>query len=589
MTVEAAADFGFVGPAYEAPMLLQDAQRLINWYLEVSGDPRSKEPTALLGCPGLSPVASTKAGQVRGSWVLPGNQSALVVTADTVYLVTVTVPATQTSIAQFSVTSVGTLATNSGPVSIRDNGVAFGAKGGYAVIVDGANGYFYRLAGAGSVSFTAALTSGSATITPASGIPDGVVIGAGVTLTDSGGVIPANTTISSVSFNSVTLTMSANATGNSPTDTVTVNIPAFGRITDPAFLGSDRVSFIEGWLLFNQPNTRTFYTNAATPYTLLFAGSFFALKDSSTDNLVSHMENKREFWAFGERTLEVWYDQGGKNFGFSRIPGVGPQIGCAAKHSLARMGEKLVWLARNEQGENTVAVTNQYGWETISTHAVEHALAGYPVVSDAIGFVYQEEGHTFYVLVLPTADTCWCYDETASTRLGRPIWHQRLSWDTGTGSYHRFRGNCFMNFADLRIVGDFTTGQLHQMSRSVYTDAGNVLRCQRRTPHVWAPETRKRIFQSSLQLEFTPGVGLQTGQGSAPRVMIRWSNDGGFKWSNEHWVDIGAAGRTRNRAILRRLGYARDRVWEANYSDPTPRDIVGATLFGETEEEADAA
>jgi hypothetical protein len=567
-------------------MTLQDAQRLINWYCELSAVPHSKEPIALLGCPGLDPVISTIAGPVRGCWVLPGNQTALVVTGANVYLMTITVPATSTSIAQFAVTFVGTLLTNSGRVVIRDNGVAFGGKGGYAVLVDGTYGYFYRLAGAGTVSFTAALTTGSPTITPASGIPDGIVIGTGVTLTDTGAVIPGGTTIASVNFNSVTLTMSAAATGNSPTDTVTVNIPAFGQITDPAFLGADRIAFIEGWLIFNQPGTRTFYTNAATPYTLLFAASFYALKDSSTDNLVTLFENKRELWLIGERTSEVWFVQSGaaaKNFGFARVPGVGPQIGCAAKHSITRMGERLVWLAQNEQGQNTVVVTNQYSWETISNHAIEHQITSIPVESDALGDVYQEEGHTFYLITFPAGDLTLSFDEKNG------LWHQRASFDVGAGVYHRHRANCFMNFADLRLVGDYTTGQIHRFSRSIYTDAGAVLRCTRRAPHVWDRESRKRVFQSSLQLEFTPGVGLSVGQGSDPQVMIRWSNDGGFTWSNEHLVGIGKIGQTKNRAILRRLGFARDRVWEASFSDPVARDIIGATLFGEAEAEEDAA
>jgi hypothetical protein len=66
--------------------------------------------------------------------------------------------------------------------------------------------------------------------------------------------------------------------------------------------------------------------------------------------------------------------------------------------------------------------------------------------------------------------------------------------------------------------------------------------------------------------------------------MLRWSNDGGFTWSNEHWLPIGAAGATRNRAKINRLGQARDRVYEINFTDPTPRDIIGATLFGEAED-----
>lgn len=141
-----------------------------------------------------------------------------------------------------------------------------------------------------------------------------------------------------------------------------------------------------------------------------------------------------------------------------------------------------------------------------------------------------------------------------------------------------------MDLSDLRLVGDYVTGQIHQMSRQFYTDAGNPLRAQRRTKHVWKKADRTRITQSSLQIEFTPGVGLQSGQGLTPQAMLRWSNDGGFTWSNEHWRTIGQAGFTKNRAKWNRLGYARDRVFEVNFSDPTPRDIIGATLFLEPED-----
>jgi hypothetical protein len=87
------------------------------------------------------------------------------------------------------------------------------------------------------------------------------------------------------------------------------------------------------------------------------------------------------------------------------------------------------------------------------------------------------------------------------------------------------------------------------------------------------------VFFSQLQIEFTPGVGLQVGQGSNPQCMLRWSSDGGFSWSTEQWSSIGAAGETRNRAIWYLLGEDRDRVWEASFTDPVPRDIIGATCF----------
>lgn len=571
-------DFGLVGPSYQAPMLLQNAENCINFYVEMDEGTTPKEALALLATPGLTPIINTQTGPCRGFWALPGNTTALLVVANACYYIQTIAPATATAIAQFSATNVGTLLTATGPVIIRDNGVTFGGKGGYAVIVDGTYGYYFRIAGAGSIVFTAAVANTSPTVTPAGGLPIGLLLGTGCTLSAASGFIPAATTIISVSYSALTFTMSANATGTNAADTVTLTLPQFGQITDPGFLGADHVAFIEGWLILNQPGTRTFYTTGPVPYTLLFPGSFFALKDSSTDNLITLYELNRELWLVGERTTEVWFNAGGGNFAFSRIPGVGPQIGCAAKYSIARYENSLIWFCRNEQGENTVCITAQYATETVSNHAVEHAWSQYAQTSDAIGFVYQEEGHAFYVLTFPTADATWVMD------IEQRMWHQRVSSDPATGAPHRHRSNCYANLQDLRLVGDYATGQVHLMSRSVYTDAGTTIRRQRRSPHVWSKENRNRVFQSAIQIEFTPGVGLQMGQGFDPQAMLRWSNDGGFTWSNEHWSSIGKAGATKNRAKWNRLGRARDRVYELNFSDPVPCDVIGATLWGEGEE-----
>ena len=69
-----------------------------------------------------------------------------------------------------------------------------------------------------------------------------------------------------------------------------------------------------------------------------------------------------------------------------------------------------------------------------------------------------------------------------------------------------------------------------------------------------------------------------SGQGSDPECILRWSNDGGFTWGNDHILKIGKAGEYKRRAIRRRLGYARDRVYEVVVTDPVYRVIVSAEL-----------
>lgn len=563
------ADFGFCGSAYEAPNYRQDTQRLVNWYLEKSEDSKSKMPTTLLGAPGLDPLMSLGIGPVRGSWVLPGGQTAIAVCAERVYRIDVTVPPSQLQIAQFSTTQVGTLLTNSGPVCIRDNGA-----GRYAVLVDGPNGYYYRIDGAGSFAFEGTPISGNATLGYSGTLPTQIVIGSAITGT---GIAPGSTIIA-VSPSLGQITLSLPATSSPGAVSLTVTLAAFARITDPSFLGADRVAFIDGWLIFNQPGTQNFYTTAPVPYTLLFDGSFFAKNDTNSDNLVTLSDNNRELWLIGEVHTEIWFDGGGAQFAFQRIPGASPPIGCAAKHSITRFGDTLVWLGKNREGENIVVQTQQYTWGRISNHALEAAIASYPQVEDAVGYAYQDIGHLFYVLSFPTADVTWVFD--ASTQ----EWHERASYDSSTAQFHRHRSNCYMNFQNLRLVGDYQSGQIHNMSRKVYTDAGEPLISIRRCQPVWSRTDRKRVFHSALQIEFSPGVGLQTGQGSSPQAMMRMSDDGGATFGTERWQGIGKAGEMKNRAIWRRLGHARDRVYEVRYSDPTPRDVVGATLMAQGSE-----
>lgn len=556
-------DPGIVGSAYDAPDPYQDSQKSINYYVETSQDEKSKMPTALLSAPGLDSLIELAVGQVRGCWVLPGGEKAVVVSGSTAYLVQMIVPPTQTSLAQFTTSIIGTLLTNSGQVVIRDNG-----PGGYAVIVDGPYGYYYRIAGAGTTSFVGDFILGSTTISVAS-IPSDLIVGSEI----SNGTIGPGVTVTAININALEIEMSAGALGSASGVTTTVTLASFAQITDPYFMGADRVAFIDGWLIFNKPGTQTFYTTAPVPYTLIFDPLFFALKDSSSDNLITMETLNRELWLVGERSTEIWFDAGGAQFAFQRIPGAAPPIGCTSPQSISLCGDSLCWLGRTVEGQNVVVQTQQYTVQRISTHAIEAAIASYPQITDAIAYAYEDQGHLFYVLTFPTADKTWVYDFSTGK------WHERASYDSATGEFHRHQSNCFMNLQNIRMVGDYQNGKLYNMARTIYDNDGELLVGLRRCPHIWSRENRQRIFHGSLQIEFAPGVGLQTGQGSNPQAMLRWSDDGGATFGNEHWTTVGAAGSYRNRAMWRRLGRARDRVYEVRITDPVYRDIVGATLY----------
>jgi hypothetical protein len=63
-----------------------------------------------------------------------------------------------------------------------------------------------------------------------------------------------------------------------------------------------------------------------------------------------------------------------------------------------------------------------------------------------------------------------------------------------------------------------------------------------------------------------------------PLANLRWSNDGGKTFSNLYTADCGKAGEYAKRAMWRRLGRSRDRVYELSVTDPISWRVVDAYL-----------
>jgi hypothetical protein len=74
------------------------------------------------------------------------------------------------------------------------------------------------------------------------------------------------------------------------------------------------------------------------------------------------------------------------------------------------------------------------------------------------------------------------------------------------------------------------------------------------------------------------GVGTSSGQGVSPQAMLRVSDDGGATFPREYRTSIGSQGDRLARARFRRLGLARDRVYEFVITDPVKCVLVGAAV-----------
>lgn len=356
---------------------------------------------------------------------------------------------------------------------------------------------------------------------------------------------------------------------NGPSYTYDTSTSTFAQITDPDFPGALTVGYLDELFVFTEPDSGNIWT-------LDVDGEYAtANANGSPDNITSMMVDHREVWVFGVTSTEVWYNTGSLGFPLDRVQGAFNEIGCAATYSVAKLDNSLFWLGADSRGRGIVYRANGYTGVRVSTHAVEWQIQQYGDLSDAIAYTYQQDGHAFYVLTFPSADATWVYD--ASTQL----WHERAGFSAG--EFTRHRSNCQVFFNDLNIVGDYETGKLYTLDLNVFADDGSIqrwLRSWRALPT--GANTLKRTAHHSLQLDCESGVGLVTGQGSDPQIMLRWSDDGGHTWSNEHWKPMGATGNYGTRVIWRRLGMTtklRDRVYEVSGTDPVKISINGAELL----------
>lgn len=516
------SDFGFVGPSYVTPSLYQNAEECINFFPEIDPTKQAGERgvVALYPTPGLNIVYQLATAPIRGMRALSGGKYMMAVAGIYVYVIDY----------NNNVTQVGTLASNSSattPVSITDTIVN---QGLCAYLADGVNRYYWQ------------------------------------------------------SWNGSFQTLPA---------------------TDGPWVGAQVVDQVDGYVLYNQAGTQNW---GATDLNSQFStAQYYGSKNGAPDNLISLIVDRRNVFLLGENTTEVWIDVGNTisgivTFPFSRIQGTSMQHGCAAPYSIARFSEQFMFVSKDTRGQGIIGAIQGYQFFRLSTHAVENSLVG-QVISDAIAFTYQLEGHEMYVVTFPTANLTWVYDLTTK------MWHKWLSWDSTNSVYNRHRSNAGCFFNGQYYVGDYQNGQIYSLSLSTYTEAGNTIRRLRRAVHI--VNDYQRQYFHELQIRFEPGVGLNyvpanpaitsvagfaisgtavagtpivATPGAIPQAMLRWSNDGGSTWSNEHWTSIGQLGQYKNRAMWRRLGWSRDRIFEVAITDPVKAVIVAANLKAEVGE-----
>lgn len=345
-------------------------------------------------------------------------------------------------------------------------------------------------------------------------------------------------------------------------------------VSDPANLVTPlQIQYDDGFFVSIQANSNKFqYCNALDGLT--WNALNFAALSVIPDNIQGFIWDHRELIIFAKTKGVAYYDSG-NTFTFDVVPGGTINDGLAATFATCRADNTTFYLGKDEIGNLVAKRLSGYTPTRISNHAVETIWRGYSKVSDCACFAFGWNGHTFIQLNFPSANSgrgaSWRYD------IATGMWHEVFFFSQGKEYQHLAQYHMYA--FDKHLVLGPQSGIIYELNDTFLTDDGNPIERVRVTPHVY--NEGQRINHNFLELQAEVGLATITdpdGTLRAPQVMLKWSDDGGKTYGNEHWRGLGKLGEYKTRVIWRQLGQARDRVYKLSYSDAAPLRIIDASL-----------
>jgi hypothetical protein len=284
---------------------------------------------------------------------------------------------------------------------------------------------------------------------------------------------------------------------------------AFAKIdplssTQAGWLGATRIDFSDTFFIANSPKTPSFYVSGSEDIT--FDGIDFAGKSGKPDNIITLIVNHRLLWLIGEYTTEIWYNSGGDgtisgSFPFQAYPGAFIDFGIIAPYSLAKTVDQIFWLARDITGKGIVVTGLGNKATRISSHAIEYAINQMVDITDAVGFVYQQEGHEIYQLTFPSANKTFCFS------IQYNIWFEKC-WLDANGDEQRHRAQWHTYFNGYNLITDWENGHIYTFDLNTYTDNGKPIKRLHTFPHSVEPNHGHSVVYDSFIADMEVGNAL---------------------------------------------------------------------------------
>lgn len=299
--------------------------------------------------------------------------------------------------------------------------------------------------------------------------------------------------------------------------------PAY--IADPdAPTNATHVDFLDGYIIAIDGSNKWYWSdvNAGSSWNALN----FASAAGSPDLLNSLKVFNREIYLFGQRSIEIWENDG--TAPFSRIPGGFIQSGCSAPYAVIADENSLYWLDENRRLVRFAGKSV----ERLSTR-FDRELQSLSSVADARAFKIEIDGYIFFIFTFEKANRTLVYNQTTDD------WCEWGRWVYADVAYERWIANCYC-YAEkwgLHLIGRRDTLVMSQLGKEFVKDDADVVRIERVTGHIDFGTSKTKQL-NEIRFRAKRGEGLSTG---TPKLMLRYKIDN-RRWSNIKEFSLGNIG-----------------------------------------------
>lgn len=286
----------------------------------------------------------------------------------------------------------------------------------------------------------------------------------------------------------------------------TVTAENFPDATQP---GCQDIEVHRGFIIGIQANSQQCYFQV--PGDTTWDALSFASAEYKNDPLVGVRTLGDQIYLFGSTTTEVWALTGQADPAIAPYGGLNFDFGCRARDSIVSLESTILWvddkcLVRMSDGGIPTVISDSGLAEQIrSISAMDLRAWGFTL-----------DGHVFYALTLPGVAT-WVYDISAQ---------QWGIWDSK--GYSHWRAHLGVDTGDTIYAVDSISAAVWTIDPDGQEDADGEV-----TWEFAAVAIQKEGARDVANVEPTLSVGYgpRSGQGSAPLMGMRYSNNGGHTYS----------------------------------------------------------